>query len=156
LIEKNGGSGRRSPTKADDDVIQAKSHAGRSPPVAGDGQEVGGVGRARAAEEEERKMGKRRGRGSDDDRFKLACRGGGGRWGDATRQERAEREGERGGPDHLADGARLAAAQDRREWVAWRDHAARSAEQGRGKGADRWAATTVSGGSTADRRARAE
>jgi hypothetical protein len=37
LIEKNGGSGRCSPTKADDDAIQAKSHAGQNPPVVSGG-----------------------------------------------------------------------------------------------------------------------
>jgi hypothetical protein len=44
LIEKNGGPGRRSPTKADGGAVRTKSHAGRSPLVASDGQEVGGGG----------------------------------------------------------------------------------------------------------------
>jgi hypothetical protein len=42
LIEKNRGSGRRSPMKADGGAIQTKSHVGQSPPVTGGGQEVWG------------------------------------------------------------------------------------------------------------------
>jgi hypothetical protein len=57
-----------------------------------------------------------------------------------------ERERERGGPSRLADGTRPAAARDWRAQAAWRGHATRPAEQGRGKGADRWATTTVLGG----------
>jgi hypothetical protein len=34
LIEKNEGSGRRSPTKADGSTVRDKSHVGRSPPDA--------------------------------------------------------------------------------------------------------------------------
>jgi hypothetical protein len=37
LIEKNGGSGRCSPTKVDDGAIRAKSRAGQNPPVASSG-----------------------------------------------------------------------------------------------------------------------
>jgi hypothetical protein len=37
LIEKNGGSERRSPTKADGGAIRAKFRAGRSPPVTSGG-----------------------------------------------------------------------------------------------------------------------
>jgi hypothetical protein len=44
LIEKNGGSGRRSLTKTDGGMIREKSRVGRSPSVIGGGQEVGGVG----------------------------------------------------------------------------------------------------------------
>jgi hypothetical protein len=46
--------------------------------------------------------------------------------------------------DRPADGARPAAARDR--WAVRHGLAARPAKQGRGKGADRWATATVSGG----------
>jgi hypothetical protein len=61
-----------------------------------------------------------------------------GRWGGATQQVRAEREGQReGGPGQPADSVRPAAARDQQAWAAWRSHAARPDEHGRGKGADR-------------------
>jgi hypothetical protein len=69
--------------------------------------------------------------------------------GGTTRRARIKREREReGGPGRPADGAQPTAAQDRRARAEWRGHAAQPAEQGWGKGADRWAVTTVSGGST--------
>jgi hypothetical protein len=43
-IEEGGGSGRHSLMKVDNGVVRAKSGAGRSPPVAGGGQGVEGVG----------------------------------------------------------------------------------------------------------------
>jgi hypothetical protein len=53
---------------------------------------------------------------------------GAGRLGGATWRARAERGG------RLVDGARSAAARDRRARAAWRGHAVRPTEQGRGKG----------------------
>jgi hypothetical protein len=43
-IEEGGGSGRHSLMKVDNGMVRAKSGAGRSPPVAGGGQGVEGVG----------------------------------------------------------------------------------------------------------------
>jgi hypothetical protein len=127
-----------------------ESHAGRHPPVIGGRWEVGrGVGRAGASGEKKRKQGK----GAGDAvaamiilnrRIKV----GDGRRGGATRRARTERGGERGGPGRLADDARPAAARDRRVWVVRHGHAARPVEQGRGKGADRWAIAIVPGGGT--------
>jgi hypothetical protein len=49
LIEKDRGSERHSPSKADDDAVWAKSRAGRSPPVTGGGLGVEGGGGGGAA-----------------------------------------------------------------------------------------------------------
>jgi hypothetical protein len=89
LIEKNGGSGRRSSTKADGGVVQEKSRVGQSPPVACGGHEVGGVGRAHATREKERKGGTVATTAFLNRRAEV----GDGRRGGAMRQVRAKREG---------------------------------------------------------------
>jgi hypothetical protein len=52
------------------------------------------------------------------------------------------------GSDRPVDDARPAVARDRRVRAAWLGHAVRSAEQGRGNGADQWATAIVPGGGT--------
>jgi hypothetical protein len=52
------------------------------------------------------------------------------------------------GEDREREGERPTAARDQRARAAWRIHAVCLAEQGRGKGADRWAAATVPDGGT--------
>jgi hypothetical protein len=46
------------------------------------------------------------------------------------------------------DDSRPAVARDRRVRAAWLGHAVRSAEQGRGNGANQWATAIVPGGGT--------
>jgi hypothetical protein len=97
LIEKNRGSGRRSPMKADGGVIRTKSHAGRSPPVIGGGQEVWGC------QASSLRPGKRREEGGKEGGAAVATAAvlnrhaevGDGRWGGAMWQARAKGEGAR-------------------------------------------------------------
>jgi hypothetical protein len=92
-------------------MVRAKSCAGRRPPVLCDGHEVGGVGRPRAAGEEERKWGKGGGAVVAVTILNRCAEVGDGRWGGAMHRARTERE--RGGPGRSADGARPVAARDR-------------------------------------------
>jgi hypothetical protein len=79
LIEKNGGPGRLSPMKADGGAIRVKSRAGRSPPVADSGHELGGgvevSGELVRLGKRREKWGKGGGCGGDGGHFKPACRG---------------------------------------------------------------------------------
>jgi hypothetical protein len=86
-------------------------------------------------------MGKRRG-GTVATVLNRCAEVGDGRRGGAMRHARAERGRERGG-SRSTSGRRPAGYDSRPAGdMAW------PVEQGRGKGVDRWAATTVSGGGT--------
>jgi hypothetical protein len=136
LIEKNGGLGRRSPTKADDGAVRAKSHVCWLPPIAGGGQEVRGVlGELVWSGKMREKWGKERGAVATATVLNRRAKVEDDRWGCATRQARAERERERSRPTG-GRGRRGAALPQGRS------------NKGGGRGADRCVAAIVPGGGT--------
>jgi hypothetical protein len=73
---------------------------------------------------------------------------GAGVWGGGCRMEGGNGE-ERGGPGRdVGQRGGAATVRLRRVWEAWCGHVTRPAEQGRGEGADRWAAAIVPGAGT--------